>query len=499
MPALLSAAPPLTGIASWWAFVVLAVSVAFIITAISVWRWHSFLALIGAALLAGILAWVYPESTAGPDGTPVITSLAQTIDLAMTGFGNTAMGISLSIGLASIIGMCLLESGAADKVVRRFLAFFGEKRAGWALLWSTYILSVPIFFDTMFMLMVPLARALRLRTGKDYLLYVLAICIGGVITHSMTIPHPGPIAMQKILEVDTGLSILFGFTVGIIPAALTYSVAVWLNARLPIPMREVPGSTTAELQKIVDQPETSLPSFWASLLPVILPIFLISLASFAVIVEKSPWGATVIDALGGPARFTAARQYIDYIGNKNIALGIGAFCAVALLMKRRGIGRQALADMMQGPLETAGVIILITAAGGAFGGMIQKAGVGSAVARLADGHAISLILIAYLTSIVIRVAQGSATVAMLTTASILLPLLPPDLPYSKLYIFLSIGFGAFSLSWMNDSGFWVVSRLGGLTEKETLRTWSVVLTIASLLGFLITWLASTLLPFRGIH
>jgi H+/gluconate symporter-like permease len=112
--------------------------------------------------------------------------------------------------------MCLMESGAADKVVRRFLKIFGEKRAGWALLWSTYILSIPIFFDTMFMLMVPLAKALRLRTGKDYMLYVLCVCCGGVITHSLTIPHPGPLAMVDSLKIDIGVSLAAGLIGGLL-------------------------------------------------------------------------------------------------------------------------------------------------------------------------------------------------------------------------------------------------------------------------------------------
>jgi GntP family gluconate:H+ symporter len=493
-----TAATPLTGIESWWPFFVLLASVAFIIIAISRWRWHSFLALTSAALLAGVLAWIYPHSTRGADGLPVIKSLVQTVDLAMTGFGQTAASIALSIGLASLIGMCLMESGAADKVVRRFLALFGEKNAGWALLWSTYVLSVPIFFDTMFMLMAPLAMALRLRTGKDYLLYVMAICIGGVITHSMTIPHPGPIAMQKVLNVDTGLSILFGFVAGIIPAALTYLVATKINALMPVELRETPGTSRADLQKIVDQPESELPSLVAALTPVILPIFLISTASFLVVAEKSSWGGSVISALGGPESFLQIKQYIDYIGNKNIALAIGTICGLWLLVKRRGLSREALSALMNGPLETAGVIILITSAGGAFGAMIKNAGVGPAVERLASGHAVSLLLLGYILALVIRVAQGSATVAMLTTASIIAPMIPEELGYSKLYLFLSIGFGAFSASWMNDSGFWVVSRLGGLTERETLRSWTVVLTVASFIGFIITWLCATLLPLAHI-
>ncbi|OYW77479.1 MAG: hypothetical protein B7Z37_04375, partial [Verrucomicrobia bacterium 12-59-8] len=179
--------------ASYWPFVVLAVSVTFIIIAISKLRMHPFLALVLAALLACLLAGKDSWDVVQKDGKmKAMSSLVGAVEMVSKGLGDSARDIAISIALAAIIGMCLMESGGADKVVRRFLAFFGEKRAGWALLWSTFILSAPIFFDTMFMLMVPLAMALRMRTGKDYTLYLMAICCGGTVTHSMLVPHPGP-------------------------------------------------------------------------------------------------------------------------------------------------------------------------------------------------------------------------------------------------------------------------------------------------------------------
>jgi GntP family gluconate:H+ symporter len=140
------------------------------------------------------------------------------------------------------------------------------------------------------------------------------------------------------------------------------------------------------------------------------------------------------------------------------------------------------------------MIILITSAGGAFGSMIKNAGVGNAVEKLSDGLGLNLIFLAYLMSLIIRVAQGSATVAMLTASSIMFPMIGPDLPYHPLYLFLSIGFAAFGMSWMNDSGFWVVSKLSGMTENETLKSFSVLLTFVSLVGLIVTWLGSILLP-----
>jgi gluconate:H+ symporter, GntP family len=485
-----------------WPFFVLIVSVAWIVVGIGKLRLHAFLALILAAIIAGVLASFFPMATIDSStGEPVIKSLVDVVGLVTAGFGKTAGGVAVSIGLASIIGMAMMESGAADKVVRRFLKIFGEKNAGFALLVSTYILSVPIFFDTMFMLMAPLAKALRVRTGKDYLLYVLCVCCGGVVTHSMTVPHPGPIAMVENLKLDVGLSILSGFAAGILPALGGFGIAVWMNKRWTMPLRETPGSSLSELEALVNKRDEELPSFFWSMVPIVLPIALISLSSLIkVMVPSGVEGeqAALVSWFGGPESFQKVRQVIDFVGDKNIALFIGTFIALGILVRQCGIGKEQIEAKIAPALETAGIIILITSAGGAFGAMIKNAGVGAAVEKMASGAGLSLILVSYLLALILRVAQGSATVAMLTASSIVYPMIQGGgLPYHPMYLYLAIGFAAFSASWMNDSGFWVVSRLSGLTEKETLKSFSVMLTLVSALGLAVTLVASKLMPFAG--
>jgi GntP family gluconate:H+ symporter len=484
LPVLASASP-------YWPFAVLAISIAAVILMISVLRVHAFIALVLAAFLAGFLTDSFPaELTKGLSYDARANPWIAAVDLTSIEFGKAAASIAISIGLASIIGLCLMESGAADKVVRRFLAAFGEKRAPLAILASTYILSIPIFFDTMFMLMVPLARALRLRTGHDYLLYILCICCGGVITHSLTVPHPGPLAMVDNLKVDPGASLLWGIAAGIVPCLVGYFVARWISRRVEVPLREPPGVTMAELQGISDKPESALPSFVASILPVVLPIALISFSSVAKLMNPNI----------APEALPAWAQTLLFLGNKNIALMIGTAVALWVLIRQRQLAFSKIEGLIGPPIETAGVIILITAAGGAFGGMLKNAGVGDAVKHATEGLNISLILLGWLIAVVLRIAQGSATVAMLTTSSILWPMINPatnpPLPYHPMYLFLGVGFGAFCCSWMNDSGFWVVSRLGGLTERETLRSWTVMLTINSVAGLLLTLGAAALFPLR---
>jgi GntP family gluconate:H+ symporter len=495
---------------NWWPFVVLIVSVTLIIFLITKLKMHAFLALILAAFAAGFLTFEFKldaiNSISGALREDAkINSWVAAVELSSIEFGKAAGSIAISIGLASIIGLCLMESGAADKVVRRFLAAFGEKRAGLALLASTYVLSIPIFFDTMFMLMVPLAKALRLRTGRDYMLYLMCICMGGVVTHSLTVPHPGPLAMVDNLRVDPGLSLLVGITAGILPCLFGFFIARWLNNRTEIPLRETPGTTLEELKGISSQAESTLPSFFWSILPVLLPIALISMASFFKIVK----GTTVEGWFGSAASFASLSKVAFFIGNKNIALSIGTILALWVLARQRQFTFTKMSELLGPPLETAGVIILITAAGGAFGGMLRHAGVGDAIGGLAKTYSINLLLLAWLTAAIIRIAQGSATVAMLTTSAIVWDMINPgsDVPagqllavmggklgYHPMYLFLAIGFGAFCCSWMNDSGFWVVNRLSGMTEKETLKSWTVMLTVTSVMGLVQTYVLAKLLP-----
>lgn len=472
--------------ADYWPFAVLVISIAVVIILITFVRAHAFLALILAAITAGLAARSSslpplpkdPPPAIGKDPAKTAPAHAMlAVERTAWEFGKACGGIGIVIMLAAIIGMALLESGAADRVVRTFLRAFGEKHAGLALLLSTYVVSIPIFFDTIFMLLIPLARALRLRTGKDYLLYVLAICCAGVITHSLVIPHPGPLAMVDNLKLDAGLSIFVGLATGIPALFAGWLFCLWINKRMDIPLTEAPGATLADLRAIMDRPESSLPSFGFSIAPVLLPVCLIWIGSLVqVFAPKMPGAAALM-----------------FLGERHVALFIATILSLAVLIRQRALSLAQTSDMLGQPLETAGVIIFITAAGGAFGAMLKNAGVGNAITSATQGYSINLVLLSFLIAFVIRIAQGSATVAMLTTSSIVAPMVS-SLPHHPIYLFVAIGFGAMACSWMNDSGFWVVSRLGGLTEKQTLRSWTILLTVVSFAGMLTALILSKVLP-----
>ena len=249
-----------------------------------------------------------------------------------------------------------------------------------------------------------------------------------------------------------------------------------VEPRNEIPLRETAGLSLAELESITNKPESELPSFFASILPVLLPIVLVSTAS-------------LLAAFGFKERLGSFYTFLEFAGNRNIALLIGAFLAMALVarQKTKTVG---LATLLGPALETAGMIILITSAGGAFGGMLRHAGVGEAIRDAAAGREINLILLAYGVALFLKFAQGSATVSMLTTAAMMVGVMQgTELPYHPMYLFVAIGFGALGFSWMNDSGFWVISRLSGFTTRETLRTWTVLALAMSIFGLFETLLA----------
>lgn len=469
-----------------WPLAVLGISLATIVILITRFRVHAFFALIFAAILTGVLSGTLPGEygTLPTNPSKERSHWVQAVELAIDGFGKTASKIGVVIALASVIGVCLVESGSADKIVRRFLGLFGEQRAGHAIYASGYLLSIPIFFETYFMLLLPLAQALHLRTRTQYMLYVLAICCGGTITHSLVAPHPGPLAMAENLHLDVGQTILCGILAGIFPATCAWFLARRISRVIDAPMRTVSQESRAELESIATRKDSELPSFGWALAPILIPIVLIGAVSF-------------LTMLGGRARFQGVFVAMEFLGDRHVALFLGVVFAVLVLMRQKRIGLAQVTQLIGPQFATAGVIILIASAGGAFGAMLRHAGVGEVISAYAKHWDMNLIFVGWAVSAVIRVAQGSATVAMITASAIVYSIVGTSapLPYHPIYLFLGIGFGSKMMSWMNDSGFWTVSKLSGFTESETLKSWSVLVSVMSLIGLVQCLVLSKLLPF----
>jgi GntP family gluconate:H+ symporter len=447
---------------------ILLVSMAAVILLMIAGRVHAFLSLLAGALLVGILSPVIPLDT-------VPASVAGAL-------GRVAGSIAIVISLAAIIGECLLDSGAAERISRRFLKFFGERRAHFSLWGSGYVLSVPVFFDTVFYLLLPLARAMTARQGRNYALNISAVAVGGASTHVFVPPTPGPLAAATGLGVDLGLMIFMGLVVALPASLVALAYAAWREARSPSTIRAGIGATEEELAALVARPDSALPSFGLSMLPIALPVLLIA-------------GRTAAEAAGAPP---AILQWAKFFGDANMALLISAVVALWLVKTRAGLSLVDLRDRVDRALTGAGPIILITAAGGAYGGMLTQAQVGGSLQQIAQSMGLPLLGLAFGMAAILKIAQGSSTVAIITTTSVLATIYASGadgLPH-PVYAALATGGGSLVVSWMNDSGFWLVGRMGGFTEPETFKVWTIPAAIVGVVGFLVAALLSVIVPMR---
>jgi GntP family gluconate:H+ symporter len=445
---------------------ILLVGIVTVVGAIVVLRLNAFLALLIAALLVSLLA----------PGEPV-TKVSRVADA----LGATVGSIGIVIALAAIIGKAMRDSGAADRIVRAFLRLLGEERADNALMAGGFILAVPVFFDTVFYLLVPLARSMYERTGRHYLRYLLAIAAGGVATHTLVPPTPGPLVIAGTLGVDLGVMMLIGTAVALPSAFVGLLVARWMDRRMPIPLRvEASGVPDPEPVRGLEPP-----GLLVSVLPIVLPVVLIA-------------GNTMMTAAGGTG--TRLATWLAAVGNPNLALLLATAIAMMVYQRQRRPTPQAMAAMVEESLMSAGVIILITAAGGAFGAMLKAAGIGPAIQAIFQTDRRSagflLLFLAFALASLLKFAQGSSTVAMITAAGMFAAMLAgsPPLPFHRVYIGTAIAAGSLFGSWMNDSGFWVFTKMGGLTEVESLKSWTPLLAIEGATAMVVTVVMAMLVP-----
>jgi GntP family gluconate:H+ symporter len=471
---------------------ILLVGMAIVVGGILIFRTHAFLALIiGALVVAALTSPAALERYADSKGMSAAETdslLDQTFgERVARGFGNTAAKIGVLIAMAALIGGCLLESGAADRIVRSALGVFGERRAPHAFLSSGFLLAIPVFFDTVFYLLIPIARAMGVRTRRDFLWYVMAIVAGGTMAHTLVPPTPGPLFVASELGIDLGVMIIAGLALGIVTASCGFAYGWWANRRWPIPVRESPDGSAEDLHAMTVRPEEELPSLGIAVLPIVLPVVLIA-------------GGTVLGAtLGGVDAFApwqiALLNLFRGLGNSAVALTLAAIVALVTLARRRRGDRERLKSTVNGALMGGGVIILITAAGGALGAVLQQTGIGLRIEELATAHRVAVLPLAFAVTSLVRTAQGSATVSMITAVGILSGFADPEvLGFHPVYLALAIGCGSKPIPWMNDSGFWVVGRMSGLTEVETLKTFSTELTIMGFAGIAAVMVCAKLAP-----
>ena len=427
---------------------VLVVVVALMVIAAAKFHFHPFLSLLLAALVMGFAG--------GLDATKITTVL-------MNGFGKTLGSIGIIIAFGTIIGAYLEKSGGALAMAGRVLRWVGKKNSVLAMNLTGFIVSIPVFCDSGFVILSPLNKALSRRSGIPLVVLGISLAAGLYATHVFVPPTPGPLAAAAALDADLGLVILLGLLV-----AIPVSLAGFLWGKRIGKKR---GGAVADSSEAAATPPEQLPSVTISFAPIVVPILLIALRSVTDY-PTHPFGEGTLAAL------------FRFIGHPVIALFAGVFLAFRL--KKRDSKETHFHWVTKG-LKDAGIIILITGAGGAFGAILRATGIGDIIGDTFSGMKIGLLL-PFLIAAVLKTAQGSSTVAIITTAAIAAPLLAPfglATPAGRALTVLATGAGAMTVSHLNDSFFWVVAQFTGLDTSTALRTQTVSTLFQGLTGITI--------------
>ncbi len=417
-------------------------------------KMHAFIALVLVSLVTALVA-----------GIP----LNDVMPTLLQGFGSTLASVALLVGFGAMIGRLLEVTGGAQVLADRLIAQFGERRAPFALGIASLLFGFPIFFDAGLVVMLPIIFSVALRFGGSVLLYALPAAGAFAVMHAFVPPHPGPVAAGGLLGADIGLLLIVGVIVAIPTWYLgAYLFGQWAGKRFVVPVPELLG---ADLTRDTAGP---VPRFGQVMLVLLLPLGLIFLNT----------GLNTLATIGVVDAEAAWIIGLRLLGQTPVALLITLLVAMAILGKGKPASEvERIVDRALGPICA---IILVTGAGGMFGGVLRASGVGQALAGSLESVGMPLIVAAFVISTALRVAQGSATVALTTTAGLIAPTVAATTGLSELdrcFLVIAIAGGATVLSHFNDSGFWLVGRFLNMDERTTLKTWTVMETLLGSIGF----------------
>ncbi|RDI49621.1 GntP family permease [Nocardia mexicana] len=450
-------------------------AIAVLLLAIIRYKLEPFVALLLTGLALALAAGLPVSQIVG-------TALKSGDSLLETGFGSILGHIAVIIGLGTVLGAILERSGGADVLTARLLKLFGPKGAPVAMGVVGLIFGIPVFFDIGIFVLAPLIYVAAKRGGKSLVLYAMPMVAGLSMTHAFLPPHPGPVALGGLLGVSLGWLILMGLVCGLpgfVAAGLVWGSYIGKRVHVEVPdeflvrperVSDGPGATAApESARTLEKP----PSVSLIGLIIAIPLVLILGATF---------GSQLLDAGSKPL------QVLTFLGTPAVALLIAVLVAFYLLGVRRGSTVQELGEITAESLRPVGMLLLVVGAGAFFGKVISATGIGNALAHTMSEAGLPVIVLAYLISCGLRIAQGSATVAIVTTGGIVAPLVAGQ-GYSQMAIALiamAIAAGSIILSHVNDGGFWIISKFFNLTVKQTLQTWTVLETILSVVSFAVS-------------
>ncbi|MPZ94999.1 MAG: GntP family permease [Propionibacteriales bacterium] len=446
-----------------------AAAVALLLLLIIKLKLHAFLALVLVSLVTALVAKV---------------PLGDVPDVLLSGFGTTLASVALLVGFGAMLGRMLEVSGGAQTLADTLISRFGERRAPFALGVASLLFGFPIFFDAGLVVFLPIILSVARRFGGSLLLYALPAAGAFAAMHAIVPPHPGPVTAAELLGANVGVVLLVGIPV----AVLSWYVGVlpfakWAGHRIEIPVPATFGGSAATEERAgekdgADAPAATAPSFGVVLAMLLLPLALITLNTVV----------TTLQTTGSVDEDASWANLLTLIGQTPVALLITVLVSIWTL----GTRGRSLADvehLLNDALAPICAIILITGAGGMFGGVLRFTGIGTALADSLDALGLPLIFAAFVIATGLRVAQGSATVSLTTTAGLLAPAVAATDGLSEMdlvALVIAIAAGATVLSHVNDSGFWLVSRFFGMDEKTTLKTWTVMETTLGLTAFVIS-------------
>ena len=418
---------------------------------------QAFLALLIVCIAVGMMA-----------GMPA----KEILDTMKDGMGSTLGFVATVVGLGALFGGILEQSGGAQRLASFMLKKTGEKNAPWAMMITGFVVAIPVFFDVAFIILVPITYALSKRTGKSLLLYAIPLLAGLAITHAFIPPTPGPIAVADILGADLGWVILYGFFAGLPAAIIAGPVfAKFLAKKIHIEPKVFEENENYD--------EKNAPSATLIISIILIPIFLIVVNTLI----TSP-------LFSGYDIPSGILYTIELVGHPFTALIIANLIAWYFLGVRRGMQKEYLLKVATKSFQAAGIIILLTGAGGAFKQILINTGAGEMIAEGLNNSFFNPLLFGFIVAALVRILQGSSTVAMITAAGITAPVLAQGM-YSVQevsLIVIAIASGATILSHVNDSGFWLVGQYLGLTEKQTFRSWTMMTSIIAVVGLLMSLL-----------
>jgi gluconate:H+ symporter, GntP family len=434
-------------------------AVVLLIVLIARFKVHPLIALTTISLAMGAVA-----------GMPLTTAVKAFQD----GVGNALGFIAIVVGVGTMLGKIMAESGAATRIATTLIARFGEGRVHWALMVVAFVLGIPVFFQVGFVLLIPLVFTIARRTGLSLIKIGIPLVAGLSVVHGMLPPHPAAMLALGAFNADIGRTILYGLIVGLPTAALAGPMyGSWISRRIALP---VDNPLAAQLSER-DVEGAPLPGFAISLFTVLVPVLLMLLA-------------TAADATLSPE--SAVHGVLRFIGNPIVALLVALLFSFWSLARPRGFTREQVLKFCNDCLAPTATILLVIGAGAGFNQVLIASGVGGAVATIARGSHASPIVLAWVIAAVIRVATGSATVAMTTASGLVAPIASALGARPELLV-LATGAGSLVLSHVNDAGFWLVKEFFNMTVRQTLESWTVAETIIGVAGLVFTLLLSLVL------